>query len=475
MTTGAGGAIMKTTLQWRFDALGNALRSEVGERIGRGIRVRGSIGRALCGPNMELPSGLATARIIFAGTRRGLAKMKVTAGGGRRVIAARNVQLGRTDGDKAELQFNVDEPLVDVEVRLICRFGVNVEIVGVEIDLERELSMEPLNEDRPVGFESRKTYAAKVASGFFDRYLSGPNIMEVGYKGYDGGTVPIVPQAVGVDVGYAGYDGSSFPFADESFDGVYSSHCFEHIAPWKEILRDWYRILKVGGFLVIVVPHQMLFERKRYLPSYFNPDHKRYYTARSLLAELEEAFEENSYRIRHLIENDQGFDYQPAPGQGSSGCYEIELVVEKIERPYWTIDDGSVRSYPAGEFRTSLPRSSPWSVVLDLSQPHQCLVYGPYISLPVGAFEVEFHLAGFDGTDEPALLFDVAQDASRIASVAIKRGSEPGSEETRPILLPFRNDRANAVFEFRIYSVDKSSAARPAFMGIVLRYAAAPQ
>lgn len=467
---------MHSKLRWKFHAKSEALRTSVGERTGKGIRVRATRGCALRGPKLELPAGRGTARVVLAGPRRGLVRMDILSNNGEKVSASRHFNLFAHNSRSLELEFQADTPVTDLEVRLLCRFAVGLEIERVEIDLERNLSVEPLRADRPVGYETRKTYADKIASGFFDRYLSGPNVMEVGYKGYDGGTVPVVPQAIGVDVGYAGYDGESFPFEDETFDAIYSSHCFEHIGPWKEVLRDWYRILKPGGFLVIVVPHQMLFERKRHIPSYFNPDHKRYYTARSLLAELEEAFEENSYRIRHLVENDKDFDYRPAPGQGSSGCYEIELVVEKIAKPYWTIDDGSVRAYSAGEFRTHLPCSNPWKIDLDLTQPDRCLIWGPYIGLPRGRFEAEFHIEpGNENGPAPSLLFDVAEDASRVA--AIETGGDSGSliPGDGKVTVPFTNDRAGAIFEFRVYSGGAISTAKPQFRGVVVRYADAPR
>lgn len=46
------------------------------------------------------------------------------------------------------------------------------------------------------------------------------------------------------------------PFADNSFDLIYSSHSLEHV-PWylvETTLREWVRILKVGGRLEIWVP-----------------------------------------------------------------------------------------------------------------------------------------------------------------------------------------------------------------------------
>ena len=197
-----------------------------------------------------------------------------------------------------------------------------------------------LDPNRPVGRESRKTYAAKIESGFFDRYLTGKAILEIGYKGGLEGVVPIVPQAIGIDIDYPGYDGKSLPFPDESQDAVYSSHCLEHIKDYRSALREWFRVTKVGGYLVIVVPHQHLFERKQDLPSRWNLDHYRFYTPATLLSEIEEAFEPNSYRVRHLVDNDLGFDYSVTPLQAGVGCFEIELVLQKIKKPAWELDDG---------------------------------------------------------------------------------------------------------------------------------------
>lgn len=462
---------MNSLLKWRFSANNTALHTEVGERVGDRIRVRAQLGCALHGPYVDLPAGRGIARIILSGPGRGRVRVEVTAGPHQQVLASAMCNLLR--GTSLELSFESAHALTQVEVRLFCRLAVSLEIAAVEIELERTLPDERLQPDRNVGFESRKTYADKIASGFFDRYLSGPNIMEVGYKGYDGGTVPIVPQAIGVDVGYAGYDGTSFPFADEMFDAIYSSHCFEHIAPWKEVLQDWYRILKPGGFLIIVVPHQLLFERKRYLPSYFNPDHKRYYTISSLIGEIEAAFEENTYRVRHLIENDKDFDYGPAPQEGSTGCYEIELVIEKIRRPYWVPDDGAVRAYPAVEFRTTLERTGPWAIDLDLSERHRCLIFGPYIGLAKARYQIEYHfepLAHAEGAAAPSLVFDVARDSGRIAGEEYKGERAIAALREGIVTVAFENDVAGAYFEFRIFAGPDISAVKPRFRGCVLRY-----
>jgi SAM-dependent methyltransferase len=59
----------------------------------------------------------------------------------------------------------------------------------------------------------------------------------------------------------------------QSYDLVYSSHCLEDLRDPGEALRQWYQLVKPGGFLVVVVPDEDLYEQGVF-PSRFNPAHK---------------------------------------------------------------------------------------------------------------------------------------------------------------------------------------------------------
>lgn len=168
--------------------------------------------------------------------------------------------------------------------------------------------------------------------------MSGDSILDIGYKGYLADIHPILPQAIGVDLDYPGYDGKVLPFADESQDAVFNSHTLEHIVDYRSVLRDWFRVLKVGGHLIIIVPHQFLYERRREPPSRWNADHKRFYTAGALLREIEEALEPTAYRVRLLEDNDADYDYQSPLDEHPSGSYEIICVLEKIAQPEWAAE-----------------------------------------------------------------------------------------------------------------------------------------
>jgi len=65
--------------------------------------------------------------------------------------------------------------------------------------------------------------------------------------------------------------------ADAQFDFVHSSHCLEHLHDPAEGLRNWFRVLKPGGHLIVTVPDEDLYEQGQF-PSTFNADHKWTFT-----------------------------------------------------------------------------------------------------------------------------------------------------------------------------------------------------
>jgi SAM-dependent methyltransferase len=64
---------------------------------------------------------------------------------------------------------------------------------------------------------------------------------------------------------------------DESQDFVHSSHCLEHMVDVRLALSNWIRIVRPGGFLIITVPDEDLYEHGQW-PSRFNSDHKWSFT-----------------------------------------------------------------------------------------------------------------------------------------------------------------------------------------------------
>jgi len=65
--------------------------------------------------------------------------------------------------------------------------------------------------------------------------------------------------------------------SDGAYDFLHSSHCLEHMVDVRVALANWIRIVKPGGFLVITVPDEDLYEQGNW-PSRFNSDHKWTFT-----------------------------------------------------------------------------------------------------------------------------------------------------------------------------------------------------
>ena len=76
-------------------------------------------------------------------------------------------------------------------------------------------------------------------------------------------------------------------FAPESMDFIYSSHLLEHIPDTVAALKHWWNLIKVGGFLVLYLPH------KKYYPNIgqpgANPDHKHDFLPEDILRAMKQA------------------------------------------------------------------------------------------------------------------------------------------------------------------------------------------
>lgn len=66
-------------------------------------------------------------------------------------------------------------------------------------------------------------------------------------------------------------------FVKEQFDFVYASHCLEHMHEPKKAILEWWKLVKVGGYIFFMIPDEDLYEQGVF-PSRFNPDHKATFT-----------------------------------------------------------------------------------------------------------------------------------------------------------------------------------------------------
>ncbi len=63
------------------------------------------------------------------------------------------------------------------------------------------------------------------------------------------------------------------------YDAVHSSHCLEHMYDPNNSLQERWKLVKPGGYLVVVVPDENLYEQGIW-PSRFNSDHKNTFRLR---------------------------------------------------------------------------------------------------------------------------------------------------------------------------------------------------
>lgn len=197
-----------------------------------------------------------------------------------------------------------------------------------------------LDPGRHVGYESRKAYEKRCRNGFWTQFIVGPIVLDIGYRGGDATSLPIVEGAIGLEPnGYPGYFGMSLPFEDDSVDTIHASHVLEHLQKPHVHLEEWFRALRVGGTMILMVPHAYLYERRLTVPpSRWSPEHLFSCTPGSLMSLIENALPPNHWRLLRLRDVDDGYDYTLPPDIHPQGCLEIECVIGKIEPPTWKVE-----------------------------------------------------------------------------------------------------------------------------------------
>lgn len=117
--------------------------------------------------------------------------------------------------------------------------------------------------------EQSKSHYARLRNDDY-RFLRG-NVLDIGC-----GPDPIKLPPPAVVTGWDLKDGDAQYLAtlkDDSFDAVVSSHCLEHMVCVPTSLKNWARVLKIGGYLSASVPSWTFYERHQW-PSRYNGDHK---------------------------------------------------------------------------------------------------------------------------------------------------------------------------------------------------------
>ena len=75
-------------------------------------------------------------------------------------------------------------------------------------------------------------------------------------------------------------------FADGACDFVFSSHLLEHIVDYKAALKEWWRLVKVGGHFILYLPHKDLYPNIGQDGA--NADHKHDFVEADILDAMDE-------------------------------------------------------------------------------------------------------------------------------------------------------------------------------------------
>jgi|TARA_B100000315_G_C14369224_1_gene492161 SAM-dependent methyltransferase len=118
--------------------------------------------------------------------------------------------------------------------------------------------------------ETRKSNRIR-SDQYFQDYCQG-DVIDIG-----AGDNKITDDAVVFDVNEGNAQNILDYVETESFDCVYSSHCLEHMQDARATINQWWKILRPGGYMIIVVPDEDLYEQQCW-PSMFNSDHKHTFT-----------------------------------------------------------------------------------------------------------------------------------------------------------------------------------------------------
>lgn len=187
--------------------------------------------------------------------------------------------------------------------------------------------------------ETRKAHDRRVRDGFYEAFCQGQGIdIGVGridtFDGEDALPIDGI-HTWDKDNGDATFmDGVT----DAFYDFVYASHVLEHISNPVLALKNWWRILRPGGYLIVFVPHRDLYEKRTHLPSIWNGDHKYFLLpdqddlpfTLGLRQLIEGALVDQPHEVLYLKTCSEGHTITD-PLQHSDGEYSIEVVVRKLD------------------------------------------------------------------------------------------------------------------------------------------------
>jgi SAM-dependent methyltransferase len=184
--------------------------------------------------------------------------------------------------------------------------------------------------------ETAKAHQRRLKEGFYDLYIKGQGI-DIGcgrIDTQDGVDTISVDNCIHHDKDDC--DATTMEiYEDNSFDYVYASHVLEHLDDPITAIKNWYRICKPGGHIIMSIPHRDLYERKKTLPSNWNLDHRWFYLP--FACEPPHTFSVEGILLATGIK--EYWDIQvidtatnkDKPEEHSNGEFSIEVIIKKNE------------------------------------------------------------------------------------------------------------------------------------------------
>lgn len=111
----------------------------------------------------------------------------------------------------------------------------------------------------------------------------------------------------------------------------------EHTWDVRTALKNWFRVVRESGYLIIAVPHRDLYEKLKILPSRWNIDHRyMFLIGKAELPNTLDVVEEvreslTDYDIKYLKTGDEGHTITDLL-RHSDGEYQIDMAVRKVRK-----------------------------------------------------------------------------------------------------------------------------------------------
>ena len=179
---------------------------------------------------------------------------------------------------------------------------------------------------------------------------------EIDYLKGDGidigcGNDPVFSHVIPFDKEHGDANQISKYFPNKKLDFVFSSHCLEHMIQPENALKEWFSILKPGGYLFVIVPDEDLYEQGHF-PSKYNDDHKWTFTiskrkswsnkSKNILELAHMLTENNSGQLVQVELQDMNFDYKIHKFNKGWFSHRLWRWFKKVSRPF---KDTSIETY----------------------------------------------------------------------------------------------------------------------------------